>query len=227
MITVKFPFLTQEIKSSTYTELLKIFMQTTNKSLTKIQNTIPEILKNKTNKNIFNFEEDEAKYIWNIILSYYPKAEIKGILYDPLKQWYKVEIYNKDTKELYNAKFIKETCKNQAINNAITDEEEEFMSYGDYGCYVTDRLTLEETKKCQHEDDIAAFEADGCTRQEAEKFLENGSFVIPAEEWDRWAKANEWYDKDELIILKNVRKNQQDIKIVKIDHIQYVIVYVL
>lgn len=146
MITVKFPFLTQEIKSSTYAELLKIFMQTTNKSLTKIQNTIPEILKNKINKNIYNVEEDEAKYIWNIILSYYPKAEIKGILYDPLKQWYKVEIYNKDTKELYNAKFIKETCKNQAINNAITDEEEEFMSYGDYGCYVTDRLTLEETK---------------------------------------------------------------------------------
>lgn len=147
--------------------------------------------------------------------------------YDPLKHWYKVEIYNKDTKELYNAKFIKETCKNQAINNAITDEEEEFMSYGDYGCYVTDRLTLEETKKCQHEDDIAAFEADGCTRQEAEKFLENGSFVIPAEEWDRWAKANEWYDKDELITLENIRKNQQDIKIVKIDHIEYVIVYVL
>lgn len=227
MITVKFPFLTQEIKSSTYAELLKIFMQTTNKSLTKIQNTIPEILKNKINKNIYNVEEDEAKYIWNIILSYYPKAKIKGILYDPLKQWYKVEIYNKDTKELYNAKFIKETCKNQAINNAITDEEEEFMSYGDYGCYVTDRLTLEETKKCQHEDDIAAFEADGCTRQEAEKFLENGSFVIPAEEWDRWAKANEWYNKDELITLKNIRKNQQDIKIVKIDHIEYVIVYVL
>lgn len=227
MITVKFPFLTQEIKSSTYAELLKIFMQTTNKSLTKIQNTIPEILKNKINKNIYNVEEDEAKYIWNIILSYYPKTEIKGILYDPLKQWYKVEIYNKDTKELYNAKFIKETCKNQAINNAITDEEEEFMSYGDYGCYVTDRLTLEETKKCQHEDDITAFEADGCTRQEAEKFLENGSFVIPAEEWDRWAKANEWYDKDELITLENIRKNQQDIKIVKIDHIEYVIVYVL
>lgn len=227
MITVKFPFLTQEIKSSTYAELLKIFMQTTNKSLTKIQNTIPEILKNKINKNIYNVEEDEAKYIWNIILSYYPKVEIKGILYDPLKQWYKVEIYNKDTKKLYNAKFIKETCKNQAINNAITDEEEEFMSYGDYGCYVTDRLTLEETKKCQHEDDIAAFEADGCTRQEAEKFLENGSFVIPAEEWDRWAKANEWYDKDELIALEKIRKGHQDIKIVKIDHIEYVIVYVL
>lgn len=227
MITVKFPFLTQEIKSSTYAELLKKFMQTTNKSLTKIQNTIPEILKNKINKNIYNVEEDEAKYIWNIILSYYPKAEIKGILYDPLKQWYKVEIYNKDTKELYDAKFIKETCKNQAINNAITDEEEEFMSYGDYGCYVTDRLTLEETKKCQHEDDIAAFEADGCTRQEAEKFLENGSFVIPTEEWDRWAKANEWYNKDELITLEKIRKGHQDIKIVKIDHIEYVIVYVL
>lgn len=227
MITVKFPFLTQEIKSSTYAELLKIFMQTTNKSLTKIQNTIPEILKNKINKNIYNVEEDEAKYIWNIILSYYPKTEIKGILYDPLKQWYKVEIYNKDTKELYNAKFIKETCKNQAINNAITDEEEEFMSYGDYGCYITDRLTLEETKKCQHEDDIAAFEADGCTRQEAEKFLENGSFVIPAEEWDRWAKANEWYNEDELITLERIKKGQQDIKIVKVDHIKHVIVYML
>ena len=227
MITVKFPFLTQEIKSSTYAELLKIFMQTTNKSLTKIQNTIPEILKNKINKNIYNVEEDEAKYIWNIILSYYPKAEIKGILYDPLKQWYKVEIYNKDTKELYNAKFIKETCENQAINNAITDEEEEFMSYGDYGCYVTDRLTLEETKKCQHEDDIRAFEIDGCTRQEAEKFLENGSFVIPAEEWDRWAKANEWYNEDELITLERIKKGQQDIKIVKVDHIKHVIVYML
>lgn len=227
MITVKFPFLTQEIKSSTYAELLKIFMQTTNKSLTKIQNTIPEILKNKINKNIYNVEEDEAKYIWNIILSYYPKAEIKGILYDPLKQWYKVEIYNKDTKELYNAKFIKETCKNQAINNAITDEKEEFMSYGDYGCYVTDRLTLEETKECQHEDDIRAFEIDGCTRQEAEKFLENGSFVIPAEEWDRWAKANEWYNEDELITLERIKKGQQDIKIVKVDHIKHVIVYML
>lgn len=230
MITVKFPFLTQEIKSSTYTELLKIFMQTNNKSLNKIQNTISKILKNKNNKNIFNLEEDEAKYIWNIILSYYPKAEIKGILYDPLKQWYKVEIYNKDTKELYDVKFIKETSKNQAINNAITDKEEEFMSCGDYECYVADRLTLEETKKCQAEDDIAAFEADGCTKKEAEKFLENGSFVIPAEEWNRWAKANEWYNENELITLERIKKGkkgQQDIKIVKVDHIKYVIVYML
>lgn len=226
MITIEFPTLKIKIKESTYTDLFDTLMQTNDKSLILLQNTAQKILNEKFEYNRENLEEDEAKYIWNQILDYYPKVEIKGILYDPLKQWYKVEIYNKDTKELYNVKFIKETCKNQAINNAITDEEE-FMSYGDYGCYVTDRLTLEETKKCQHEDDIAAFEADGCTRQEAEKFLENGSFVIPAEEWDRWAKANEWYDKDELITLKNIRKNQQDIKIVKIDHIEYVIVYVL
>lgn len=227
MITIEFPTLKIKIKESTYTDLFDTLMQTNDKSLILLQNAAQKILNEKFEYNRENLEEDEAKYIWNQILDYYPKVEIKGILYDPLKQWYKVEIYNKDTKELYNAKFIKETCKNQAINNAITDEEEEFMSYGDYGCYVTDRLTLEETKKCQHEDDIAAFEADGCTRQEAEKFLENGSFVIPAEEWDRWSKANEWYDKDELITLKNIRKNQQDIKIVKIDHIEYVIVYVL
>lgn len=227
MITIEFPTLKIKIKESTYTDLFDTLMQTNDKSLILLQNAAQKILNEKFEYNRENLEEDEAKYIWNQILDYYPKVEIKGILYDPLKQWYKVEIYNKDTKELYNAKFIKETCKNQAINNTITDEEEEFMSYGDYGCYVTDRLTLEETKKCQHEDDIAAFEADGCTRQEAEKFLENGSFVIPAEEWDRWSKANEWYDKDELITLKNIRKNQQDIKIVKIDHIEYVIVYVL
>lgn len=227
MITIEFPTLKIKIKESTYTDLFDTLMQTNDKSLILLQNTAQRILNEKFEYNRENLEEDEAKYIWNQILDYYPKVEIKGILYDPLKQWYKVKIYNKDTKELYNAKFIKETCKNQAINNAITDEEEEFMSYGDYGCYVTDRLTLEETKKCQHEDDITAFEADGCTRQEAEKFLENGSFVIPAEEWDRWAKANEWYDKDELITLENIRKNQQDIKIVKIDHIEYVIVYVL
>lgn len=227
MITIEFPTLKIKIKESTYTDLFNTLMQTNDKSLILLQNAAQKILNEKFEYNRENLEEDEAKYIWNQILDYYPKVEIKGILYDPLKQWYKVEIYNKDTKELYNPKFIKETCKNQAINNAITDEEEEFMSYGDYGCYVTDRLTLEETKKCQHEDDITAFEADGCTRQEAEKFLENGSFVIPAEEWDRWAKANEWYDKDELITLENIRKNQQDIKIVKIDHIEYVIVYVL
>lgn len=227
MITIEFPTLKIKIKESTYTDLFDTLMQTNDKSLILLQNAAQKILNEKFEYNRENLEEDKAKYIWNQILDYYPKVEIKGILYDPLKQWYKVEIYNKDTKELYNAKFIKETCKNQAINNAITDEEEEFMSYGDYGCYVTDRLTLEETKKCQHEDDIAAFEADGCTKKEAEKFLENGSFVIPAEEWDRWAKANEWYDKDELITLENIRKNQQDIKIVKIDHIEYVIVYVL
>lgn len=227
MITVEFPTLKIKVKGSTYTDLFDTLMQNNNKSLTLLQNAAQKILNEKFEYNRENLEEDEAKYIWNQILDYYPKVKIKGILYDPLKQWYKVEIYNKDTKELYNAKFIKETCKNQAINNALTDEEEEFMSYGDYGCYVTDRLTLEETKKCQHEDDIAAFEADGCTKKEAEKFLENGSFVIPAEEWDRWAKANEWYDKDELITLENIRKNQQDIKIVKIDHIEYVIVYVL
>lgn len=227
MITIEFPTLKVKIKGSTYTDLFDTLMQTNDKSLILLQNAAQKILNEKFEYNKKNLEEDEAKYIWNQILDYYPNVEIKGILYDPLKQWYKVEIYNKDTKELYNAKFIKETCKNQAINNAITDEEEEFMSYGDYGCYVTDRLTLEETKKCQHEDDIAAFEADRCTRQEAEKFLENGSFVIPTEEWDRWAKANEWYDKDELITLENIRKNQQDIKIVKIDHIEYVIVYIL
>lgn len=227
MITIEFPTLKIKIKESTYTDLFDTLMQTNDKSLILLQNTAQKILNEKFEYNRENLEEDEAKYIWNQILDYYPKVEIKGILYDPLKQWYKVEIYNKDTKELYNVKFIKETCKNQAINNAITDEEEEFMSYGDYGCYVTDRLTLEETKKCQHEDDITAFEADGCTRQEAEKFLENGSFVIPAEEWDRWAKANEWYDKDELITLEKIRKGQQDIKIITKDHIEYVIVYVL
>lgn len=227
MITVEFPTLKIKVKGSTYTDLFDTLMQNNNKSLTLLQNAAQKILNEQFKNNIENLEEDEAKYIWNQILDYYPKVEIKGILYDPLKQWYKVEIYNKDTKELYNAKFIKETCKNQAINNAITDEEEEFMSYGDYGCYITDRLTLEETKKCQHEDDIAAFEADGCTRQEAEKFLENGSFVIPAEEWDRWAKANEWYNEDELITLERIKKGQQDIKIVKVDHIKHVIVYML
>ena len=141
MITIQIS--TNIIKASTYTDLLNTFLQSNDTQFIKMQNAAQEILKNKFENHL---EDDEAKYIWNQILDSQPKVEIKGILYDPLKQWYKVEIYNKDTKELYNAKFIKETCKNQAINNAITDEEEEFMSYGDYGCYVTDRLTLEETK---------------------------------------------------------------------------------
>lgn len=218
MITIQIS--TNIIKASTYTDLLNTFLQSNDTQFIKMQNAAQEILKNKFENHL---EEDEAKYIWNQILDYYPKVEIKGILQDPLKRWYKVEIFDED--ELYEARFIKATSEKEATEDAFLQME--YEKYGNFRYQTTDRLTLEETKKCQHEDDIAAFEADGCTRQEAEKFLENGSFVIPAEEWDRWAKANEWYDKDELITLENIRKNQQDIKIVKIDHIEYVIVYVL
>lgn len=220
MITIQIS--TNIIKASTYTDLLNTFLQSNDTQFIKMQNAAQEILKNKFENHL---EEDEAKYIWNQILDYYPKVEIKGILYDPLKQWYKVEIFDEDEKELYDTRFIKATSEKEATEDATLQME--YEKYGNFRYQTTDRLTLEETKKCQLKDDIAVFEADGCTRQEAEKFLENGSFVIPAEEWDRWAKANEWYDKDELITLENIRKNQQDIKIVKIDHIEYVIVYVL
>ena len=104
MITIQIS--TNIIKASTYTDLLNTFLQSNDTQFIKMQNAAQEILENKFKNHL---EEDEAKYIWNQILDYYPKVEIKGILYDPLKQWYKVEIYNKDTKELYNAKFIKET----------------------------------------------------------------------------------------------------------------------
>lgn len=220
MITIQIS--TNIIKASTYTDLLNTFLQSNDTQLIKMQNAAQEILKNKFENHL---EEDEAKYIWNQILDYYPKVEIKGILYDPLKQWYKVEIFDEDEKELYDTRFIKATSEKEATKDATLQME--YEKYGNFRYQTTNRLTLEETKKCQHEDDIAAFEADGCSKQEAEKFLENGSFVIPAEEWDRWAKANEWYDKDELITLEKIRKGHQDIKIVKIDHIEYVIVYVL
>ena len=220
MITIQIS--TNIIKASTYTDLLNTFLQSNDTQFIKMQNAIQEILENKFENHL---EEDEAKYIWNQILDYYPKVEIKGILQDPLKRWYKVEIFDEDEEELYDTRFIKATSEKEATEDATLQME--YEKYGNFRYQTTDRLTLEETKKCQHEDDIAAFEADGCTKQEPEKFLEIGSFVIPAEEWDRWAKANEWYNKDELITLENIRKNQQDIKIVKIDHIEYVIVYVL
>lgn len=220
MITIQIS--TNIIKASTYTDLLNTFLQSNDAQFIKMQNAAQEILKNKFENHL---EEDEAKYIWNQILDYYPKVEIKGILQDPLKRWYKVEIFDEDEKELYDTRFIKATSEKEATEDATLQMA--YEKYGNFRYQTTDRLTLEETKKCQHEDDITTFKADECTRQEAEKFLENGSFVIPAEEWDRWAKANEWYDKDELITLESIRKNQQDIKIVKIDHIEYVIVYVL
>ena len=219
MITIEFPTLKVKIKGSTYTDLFDTLMQTNDKSLILLQNAAQKILNEKFEYNKENLEEDEAKYIWNWILKCFPIIKIKGILFYPLKQWYKVEIYDED--EYYETEYIKEVSQKEAQKNI---EEQ----YGDDFQYkTTNRLTLEETKECQHEDDIRAFEFDGCTRREAEKFLENGSFVIPTEEWDRWAKANEWYNKDELTTLENIRKNQQDIKIVKIDHIEYVIVYVL
>ena len=96
MITIQIS--TNIIKASTYTDLLNTFLQSNDTQFIKMQNAAQEILENKFENHL---EEDEAKYIWNQILDYYPKVEIKGILYDPLKQWYKVEIYNKDTKELY------------------------------------------------------------------------------------------------------------------------------
>lgn len=218
MITVEFPTLKIKVKGSTYTDLFDTLMQNNNKSLTLLQNAAQKILNEQFKNNIENLEEDEAKYIWNWILECFPII-IKGILFYPLKQWYKVEIY--DENEYYETEYIKGISQKEAQKNIEAQYGNDFLYK------TTNRLTLEETKKCQHEDDIRAFEIDGCTRQEAEKFLENGSFVIPAEEWDRWAKANEWYNNDELITLEKIRKGQQDIKIITKDHIEYVIVYVL
>lgn len=218
MITVEFPTLKIKIKGSTYTDLFDTLMQNNNKSLTLLQNAAQKILNEQFKNNIENLEEDEAKYIWNWILECFPII-IKGILFYPLKQWYKVEIY--DENEYYETEYIKGISQKEAQKNIEAQYGNDFLYK------TTNRLTLEETKKYQHEDDIRAFEIDGCTRQEAEKFLENGSFVIPAEEWDRWAKANEWYNNDELITLEKIRKGQQDIKIITKDHIEYVIVYVL
>lgn len=218
MITVEFPTLKIKVKGSTYTDLFNTLMQNNDKSLILLQSTAQKILNEKFKNNIKNLEEDEAKYIWNWILEWFP-ITIKGILYYPLKQWYKVEIYDED--EYYETEYIKEISQKEA------EEKIKAQYSNDFQYKTTNRLTLEETKRCQHEDDIRAFEIDGCTRQEAEKFLKNGSFVIPAEEWDRWAKANEWYNEDELITLEKIRKGQQDIKIITKDHIEYVIVYVL
>lgn len=218
MITVEFPTLKIKVKGSTYTDLFNTLMQNNDKSLILSQSTAQKILNKKFKNNIKNLEEDEAKYIWNWILECFP-ITIKGILYYPLKQWYKVEIYDED--EYYETEYIKEISQKEA------EEKIKAQYSNDFQYKTTNRLTLEETKRCQHEDDIRAFEIDGCTRQEAEKFLKNGSFVIPAEEWDRWAKANEWYNEDELITLEKIRKGQQDIKIITKDHIEYVIVYVL
>lgn len=218
MITVEFPTLKIKVKGSTYTDLFDTLMQNNNKSLTLLQNAAQKILNEQFKNNIENLEEDEAKYIWNWILECFPII-IKGILFYPLKQWYKVEIY--DENEYYETEYIKGISQKEAQKNIEAQYGNDFLYK------TTNRLTLEETKKYQHEDDIRAFEIDGCTRQEAEKFLENGSFVIPAEEWDRWAKANEWYNNDELITLEKIRKGQQDIKIITKDHIEYVIVYVL
>lgn len=219
MITIEFPILKIKIKGSTYTELFNTLMQNNDKSLILLQSAAQKILNEKLKNNIENLEEDKAKYIWNWILNCFPIIKIKGILFYPLKQWYKVEIYNED--EYYETEYIKEVSQKEAQKNIKAQ-------YGnDFQYKTTNRLTLEETKECQHEDDIKAFEIDGCTRREAEKFLENGSFVIPAEEWDRWAKANEWYNEDELITLERIKKGQQDIKIVKVDHIKHVIVYML
>ena len=111
MITIQIS--TNIIKASTYTDLLNTFLQSNDTQFIKMQNAAQEILENKFENHL---EEDEAKYIWNQILDYYPKVEIKGILYDPLKQWYKVEIYNKDTKELQK-QVKKESFDQRAYSN--------------------------------------------------------------------------------------------------------------
>ena len=133
MITIQIS--TNIIKASTYTDLLNTFLQSNDTQFIKMQNAAQEILENKFENHL---EEDEAKYIWNQILDYYPKVEIKGILYDPLKQWYKVEIYNKDTKELYNAKFIKEGGgKNKKYYISYTFDKPSDVLLGDIDCNGT------------------------------------------------------------------------------------------
>ena len=159
MITIQIS--TNIIKASTYTDLLNTFLQSNDTQFIKMQNAAQEILKNKFENHL---EEDEAKYIWNQILDYNPKVEIKGILQDPLKKWYKVEIFDKDEKELYDTRFIKATSEKEATEDVTLQME--YEKYGNFRYQTIDRLTLEETKKCQLEDDVAAFEADGCTREE-------------------------------------------------------------
>lgn len=80
MITIQIS--TNIIKASTYTDLLNTFLQSNDTQFIKMQNAAQEILENKFENHL---EEDEAKYIWNQILDYYPKVEIKGIDYKPQK----------------------------------------------------------------------------------------------------------------------------------------------
>lgn len=141
-----------------------------------------------------------------------------------MKKWYKIEIYEDGNRRGYE--LVKAESEAEAKEAAC---EEWGLEPGEGEAKAT-FLDFDDERTCNERDEIERFMEDGCTKQEAVKYIATGSCSVPAAEWDEWAKDNAYLNDDgEPVTLTELKANGRGdgVDWVTVNGEEYILLYVL
>ena len=144
-----------------------------------------------------------------------------------MKQWFKIAVIQDGIRE--GTEFIKAESVEDAKSTLVEDWAD-YPYVDDVEAYElrNEPLTTEQEQKCAHKDVIELFQADGCTKAEAERHIKNGSCAVLVEDWDEFAADNDMRDEDgNIVTLQSLRQTMRDVSFVKFDGQEYILLYVL
>lgn len=143
-----------------------------------------------------------------------------------MKQWFKFAIIQDGIRE--GVELVKAESAEDA-KNILTKDLADYSYTDDVEAYELreEPLTMEQEKRCAHQDLVEIFQADNCTKAEAERFIKQGGEAIKVADWEQYAKDNDLRDEDgERITLDKV-KEELDGHRVTADGVEYILLYVL
>ena len=124
-----------------------------------------------------------------------------------MKQWFKLAIIQDGIRE--GVELVKAESAEDAKNILTEDWADYAYAYAyDVEAYELheEPLTMEQEKQCAHQDLVEIFQADNCTKAEAERHIKNGSEAIKASEWEQHIKDNDLRDGEGELFPQRTRK---------------------
>lgn len=143
-----------------------------------------------------------------------------------MKQWVKFAIIQDGIRE--GVELVKAESAEDA-KNILTEDWADYPYTDDVEAYELreEPLTIEQEKQCAHQDLVEVFQADGCTKAEAERFIAKGSEAVRADDWMQYAEDNDLRDEDgERITLDKVKEELGGHRVTA-DGVEYILLYVL
>ena len=143
-----------------------------------------------------------------------------------MKQWFKLAIIQDGIRE--GVELVKAESAEDA-KNILTEDWADYAYADDVEAYELreEPLTMEQEKQCAHQDLLEIFQADNCTKAEAELHIKNGSEAIKASEWEQYIKDNDLRDGEGELLSAEDAKKELDARSVTVDEVEYFLLYVL